>query len=56
MSEIYTCVSAYQEKEKLLKDMAAKEEKLNKEKEAKDMLAKKIAVSGCYKQLHSFYD
>jgi len=35
--------------------MAAKEEKLNKEKEAKDMLAKKINVSGYYKQLHSFY-
>ncbi|KAI0207462.1 Kinesin-like protein KIF3B [Lamellibrachia satsuma] len=33
-----------EEKEKLLKDMAAKEEKLNKEKEAKDMLAKKIAA------------
>ncbi|KAK2186663.1 hypothetical protein NP493_192g03000 [Ridgeia piscesae] len=31
-----------EEKEKLLKVMAAKEEKLNKEKEAKDMLAKKI--------------
>ena len=34
-----------QEKERLLQDMCGKEEKLHKEREAKDMLAKKIAVS-----------
>ena len=44
-----------QEKERLLQDMCGKEEKLNKEREAKDMLAKKIAVSDHYKQSRSFY-
>ena len=45
-----------QEKERLLQDMCGKEEKLHKEREAKDMLAKKIAVSKGYKQSRSFYD
>ena len=51
-----TCLFLCQEKERLLQDMCGKEEKLHKEREAKDMLAKKIAVSDCYKQSRSFYN